>query len=50
MTAPTGSRPPETPNTKEVSLVKVKLLIMFTTLVALLAAPASALAGHFDGH
>jgi hypothetical protein len=28
--------------------VKVKLLITFTTLVALLA-PASALAGHFDG-
>lgn len=50
MTAPPGSRRPDTPNPKEVPLVKVKLLIMFTTLVALLAAPASALAGHFDGH
>jgi hypothetical protein len=50
MTAPPGLRRPDTPNSKEVPLVKVKLLIMLTTLVALLAAPASALAGHFDGH
>ena len=50
MSAPQGSRRPDTPTSKEVPLVKVKLLIMLTTLVAFLAAPASALAGHFDGH
>ncbi len=29
--------------------MKVKLLVTLTTLVAFLAAPASALAGHFSG-
>ena len=29
--------------------MKVKLLVILTMLVAFLAAPASALAGHFDG-
>jgi hypothetical protein len=34
---------------KEVSPVKVKVLITLTTLAAFLAGPGSALAGHFDG-
>jgi hypothetical protein len=36
-------------SSKEVTTVKVKALIAFTTLAAFLAGPASALAGHFDG-
>lgn len=50
MTAPSpGSRHPVAPNSKEVPLVKVKALITLTTVAAFLAAPATALAGHFGG-
>ena len=37
-------------NSKEVTTVKVKALVAMTTLAAFLAVPATALAGHFDGH